>query len=67
MILGGVDAVNKLHMYMYVVSYQLRFDNVLPATSLALNSQLQLQKARAEALLDQLDVLVHAWLVFILL
>ena len=43
LLLGGVDAVNKLHVY--TVSYQLRVDNVLPATSLGLNSRVWWQKA----------------------
>ena len=38
-LLGVVDVVNKPHVY--VVRYQLRVNNVLPANSLGSNNQMQ--------------------------
>ena len=42
-LLGRVDAVNKKHVF--VVGYQLRVDNILPETSLGLNSRVQWHKS----------------------
>ena len=46
---------------MYIVRYQLRVDNVLPATSLRANSRVQRQKNCAEALTNLVSLCI--WLV----